>query len=353
MNVKTLYKQLTTTSQWHVFLLAGILLSSCSKWTEQETIAVKDPAVSSSDPELYAKYLENLKQYKQADHQYVFGWFDNSNKSAGSQGYHIDQVPDSLDYVVLTAPDGLIDREIQEMDKLRTQKGTKSLMSFDYDALKSYYDKRVLENPAIVNEVPKMADFKTFLSDSLAHALSLVDTYHYDGVIFAYQGKSTAFMSEDEKTAFAQQEIDFWEPIMTWQKSHADKVFIYQGNPQYLQDKSILEASRYIILHNDNIQSSYGLTMQLLASKTAGVPTDRFIVLAETTSLVASDSKTGMFTDGSRAIISTATWTAGIQGDIQLAGMGIVNISNDYFNPAYVYQYSKQAINILNPSINK
>lgn len=353
MNVKTLYKQLTRSGQWQIFLLVGILLTSCSKWTEQETVVVKDPTISSSDPELYAKYLENLKLYKQADHKIVFGWFDNSNKSAGSQGFHIDRVPDSLDYIVLTAPDRLIDREIQEMENLRTMKGTKSLMSFDYDALKSYYDKIVLENPTIVTEIAKMADFKTFLSDSLAHALSLADTYQYDGVIFAYQGKSTAFMSETEKIAFMQQEVDFWEPVMKWQKSHTDKIFIYQGNPQYIIDKSILEASRYIVLHNDNIQSSYALTMQLLGAKAVGVPTDRFIVLAETTSLIASDNKTGRFSDGSRAIISTALWAAGSQTDTQLAGMGIVNISNDYFNPAYVYQYSKKAINILNPSINK
>ena len=37
---------------------------SCDDWTDVERISIKQPGIEEQNPELYTKYLENLRQYK-------------------------------------------------------------------------------------------------------------------------------------------------------------------------------------------------------------------------------------------------------------------------------------------------
>ena len=63
-----------------------LALSACSDWTDSESIKLKEPGIDEQSPELYAKYLKNLQEYKNSDHKIVYGWFDNSEKVPFSRG---------------------------------------------------------------------------------------------------------------------------------------------------------------------------------------------------------------------------------------------------------------------------
>ena len=45
-----------------------LALSACSDWTDSESIKLKEPGIDEQSPELYAKYLKNLQEYKNSDH---------------------------------------------------------------------------------------------------------------------------------------------------------------------------------------------------------------------------------------------------------------------------------------------
>ena len=46
-----------------------LALSACSDWTDSESIKLKEPGIDEQSPELYAKYLKNLQEYKNSDHK--------------------------------------------------------------------------------------------------------------------------------------------------------------------------------------------------------------------------------------------------------------------------------------------
>ena len=106
-----------------------LALSACSDWTDSESIKLKEPGIDEQSPELYAKYLKNLQEYKNSDHKIVYGWFDNSEKVPFSRGQHMSDVPDSLDVIIATTPD-LAEFELEDIANVH-EKGTKVFYSID------------------------------------------------------------------------------------------------------------------------------------------------------------------------------------------------------------------------------
>ena len=47
-----------------LFFTTSFTLGACSDWTDIEGIDIKQPNIQEQNPELYTKYLENLRQYK-------------------------------------------------------------------------------------------------------------------------------------------------------------------------------------------------------------------------------------------------------------------------------------------------
>ena len=118
-------------------LLALSSLSSCSDWTRPESVEIHAPTLEEQDPELYAQYLQNLREYKESDHKMVFGWFDNSASTPAGQSDRLAALPDSLDAVVLMYPDHIDSWELDEMRDIRQDKGTRVLYTIDYATLLS------------------------------------------------------------------------------------------------------------------------------------------------------------------------------------------------------------------------
>ena len=45
-----------------LFFTTSFTLGACSDWTDIEGIDIKQPNIQEQNPELYTKYLENLRQ---------------------------------------------------------------------------------------------------------------------------------------------------------------------------------------------------------------------------------------------------------------------------------------------------
>lgn len=324
-------------------ITGAFFFTSCSDWNDDESVEIKMP-----ENPAYAKYLENLRAYKNSEHKTVYAWFDNSEKAPSSRGQHMSDIPDSIDIVVLTYPESLVEFEIKDMQNLQNDKGTKVLYTVSYDAIKKVYDQMVKDETE-KDENYVAPQFLTYLKEKVQYLLSLSVNYSYNGIVVGYQGQSTVYMTAEEKATYIANQEAFLNQISTWYNNNNDKMLVYEGSPQFLENKSLLASYKHIILNTMSVVSADALSIRISEAMVANVPTDRFIVKASTTSLDTADKKTGYYGDD-RAIIEAAYWVTDTENGYNKAGLGIYNIQNDYYNITKVYQYAKKSINIMNPA---
>lgn len=297
----------------------------------------------------YTKYLENLRQYKaEPEHKKVYAWFDNSEKVPFSRAHHLTELPDSIDVVSLMHPANLTEWELQEIIEIREKKGTKTIFSIDFDKIKSIYNAKL---EVATEEEPIAKDFQSYLTDTLEYSLSLVKKFNYDGICIGYNGKSILNMKEEDKIEYKANERIFTGIINDWRARNSSKMFSYSGKPQNLMDKSMLEDCSLILLSEGlDVTSKELYTYYLSLAAVDGVPTDRLAMMASTTSLSSDDTKTGYLSNGERSLPALTEWAAVAHDGLSVAGIGIHNISTDYYNPSFIYKYARNAINTLNPS---
>lgn len=333
------------------------LLLSCSDWTEIESLDIDQPNISEQNPALYEQYLKGVRDFKKSDHKATYAWFNNSEKTPFSRAHHIVDLPDSIDVISLMSPDNLADWEVAEMESVRKEKNTKVIFTMDFDVMKFTFDNMVadLMDQKFENEEdrPALPDFIEFLVDSVSHTLSLVEKYNYDGISLAYKGKSILHMTDGEKLLHKTYEKAFIGIAEDWKVRNKNKIIVFEGYPQNLLNNTILASCNHIILPLANADSKLKLGYELIFTKEESIPSDRFIIATKTTSLDLSDQKTGYWIDGTKALQGTAEWILAPYSEIEVAGIAIYNISNDYFNSDMIYKHSRNAINTINPSPKK
>lgn len=330
-------------------LAATASLISCSDWTEVESIGLKEPNIETQHPELYQKYLENLRTYKQGPHKWAYAWFDNSHKLPQTQAHHLTTLPDSIDVVVLMHPDNLVENELKEMQEVRDKKGTRFVYAIELESIQAAYTAR---QEQATEEKPLEQTFEDFCVDSLQHAFSLAKEYAYDGICMGYSGKSTLHMDETEKAEYLKTEKLFTGLFQDWSQRNADKLLVFAGKPQNLTDKSILARCRHILVSGKDATSSNELTYKLLSAATGDVPRDRLGMFVSAPALDDPNRIIGYFSNGSLAMQELAAWAPSLQAGIEVSAVGVYNVSTDYYQPSSVYKYTRELIASVNPVVN-
>lgn len=341
------------------WILAGclaVMSVSCDEWTEVESLTTKTENIMEQDPELYQKYLENLRNYRLSDHKTVIAGFDNQS-SQDKRVCHLTQLPDSIDMVSLDNPEVMPDWLQKELTYCREQKGMKFIYEIDFSVIEQQY--KDLEN----SSEEEMPAFETFAADYVARMLMLCDEKGYDGVTVRYAGYSKDYMLDDDKEKYVARQKAFLDPIVAWCDQHSDKMLLFRGTPQFLEDEylqegSLLTKSKFII-----IETSLSLSAIEVEFRMAGIlereeiPTDRFVALASVYSLDETDVSTGYFWDKKgnsiSAVVGCAAWVDEYNPAYQKAGLAILNTQNDYYNSAKTFPNVREAISIMNPSIKK
>lgn len=333
-------------------LCVGFTFQSCSDWNDLKPLTPEYPNIQEQNPELYKEYLENLKTYKESDHKYVYAWVNNSQKNATIRPQHLNNIPDSVDVAILSTPQDLNERELLEIAELKT-KGTKVLYAINIDQLKKEHKflvDRALEIEEETGEIVEIEDLNSYLTHKIPALLRLANHYPYDGISVEYIGKSSLHMKPAEKKEYTESEIIFLGFINGWINAHQDKYIVYAGLPQNLINRSILENCKHIIVptHNNTNESSIKYTISSASGE--GIPTDRYIMTAQLPSRDPEEPKIGYWADQSVALISTATLATG-NFNYTVAGIGIIDIQNDYYTNPRIYAHTREAISILNPSL--
>ncbi len=322
--------------------------SACSDWTDVESVTIKTPGINELNPELYAKYLQNLRTYKQSEHTLVYVWFDNSQNIPQNRSQHIMDLPDSIDVVSMMYPENPADWQLKEMDEVRTKKGTKIIYTIDFESIKAAYNAKL---ELATEEEPVAKDFLNFLTDSLEYSLSLATKYNYDGICIGYAGKSRIHMRPVELKAYTENETVFINIMNDWHKRNPGKIITYEGKPQNLINPSLLDDCVSILISGKKSTNINDLTYRLLLANVEGVPHDRFGMVVMATDLNDPNKKIGYFQDGSLAMTGLANWAASTHSGIIVKAVGVYNVSSDYYTPVRTYFYTRQLISSVNPSV--
>lgn len=357
-----------------LFLFAG-----CSEWTEPESVKINVPTLESQNPELYAQYLQSLRDYRSSEHKVMVTKYDNKATAPVGQAEHLNALPDSVDYVILMNPDELSDAVVSEMSEIREEKGTMTLYTVSYDTIEDEYAAYLDEwnaahvpeggetgtpegesetgedTPSEPQEQPE--NFADFLGDRTDRLLSLTDKYGYDGINVAYTGIFPGSLQDEAKSELLAHQTVFFDKIKAWQSSHTDKLMFFEGMPiNILYDLSFLNDCRYIIVDAIDAVNKEELTMNVYMTVTTGVPTDRMVIGVTTPSLTDPTDDRGLFsaTDASgeavRAVSGAAEWVCEQSGSFVRAGICVENAQNDYYNITKSYKYIREAIQTMNPS---
>lgn len=309
------------------------------------------------------KYLENLRQYKESEHKITYVEFDNTQKGYQSRADHLTDLPDSIDIVSLVSPE-LTLNEIEEMNQIRKDKGTKIIYTIKYVDLETAYSEKYPETAGdsesrkIISGEESTSDsqFLNFMNDYLSKALSLCDQYEYDGINICYYPKNASHMGKEEQVIERNRQSTFMKKISDWKSTHVTKMLLFEGNLVFLRDKTILDDCNYLVVDASEVTTMEGLTSAVRMTIIEGIPTDRFIVCVPTNSLDSNDQETGYFLDIHDGMVSavraTAYWIVTPEQGLEKAGMGIYHVKNDYYYPSFVYPNVRIAINIMNPSPN-
>ena len=326
-------------------------MSSCD--TDVEPVDINQPGIEHQNPELYQRYLASIRAYKASNHKIMMVWFDNSQAVPFTQAQHINAIPDSVDYVVLTQPSMMTKQLLQETDEVRNQKGMKVVFQISCDDIKAAYEAQkkafIAKNE---NAGKKFRDFNGFLVDSVNTQLHLVDKYNYDGVIMGFNAKLTSYLNDQEKAEAIALENVFLGISKDWKARHPNKELIMMGRPQHVADKSLLEQARYLIIPSQDEKSVSGVDYLIRKAAVEGVPTDKFIIMANNKSIDQTDTKTGYW-GKTLAMHGIAKFVAADHIGYTCAGMGLLNANVDYYNASFTYPNLRKVISTINPTVKE
>ncbi len=345
-----------------VFLASALTVTSCSDWTDVESLELKSPTFEEQNPQLYADYLKDLNRYKSEEHKVTFVSFENPVGAPGKQAERLTAVPDSVDFICLNNVE--VSPEVQaEMTKIR-EKGTRTIYSIDYSTIENAWKEKLKADPELTEE-----EALQYIGERTNEMLALCDTHNFDGIIADYTGHSLVSLPEAPLKEYTDRQQKFFGEVMNWQSNHSGKTLIFYGNVQYLAPATMEMLSQfdYIMLKTISSTNADDLALKAYLAIQAGidavsgteggvnpVPLDRFIACVELPQADDKDKVKGYWStvdeEGNKLIAATgaARWAVEESPNYTRKGIFVMNVHNDYYNDTY--GSVREVIRIMNPN---
>ncbi len=299
-------------------LLCGVF-GGCSDWTDVESVDVEIVRPDQQNPVLWAKYMAALKAYKSSGHLIAYTSFDNGVKGAVGESGFLRSLPDSLDIVSLNNGDNITAYDLEDI-KVLQQKSTKVIYLIDYAGR--------------AEEFANLATLDTYINE----VMSRVEEMNLDG--FSFTG--TPILGDVDQEAAA---LLLIEKLSTVAGSGKDKLLVFEGDPLFIPS-SQMDKINYCVLNTQETENVTDLKMQLMdAIDNVMVPRSKLLIAAKIGNEILDADKVP-----SSAIDAMSHYVLEMG---PLAGLGIYNISIDYFTELGTYYQSRTAIQLMNPSPTK
>lgn len=337
-----------------------MMLAACSEWTEPESLGVYYPSPEEMNPELYAAYIQNLKNYKAGEHKMVIVSFDNIQGTPYKQAERLTVIPDSVDVVCLNNPDNLCDEYQAEMLEIH-EKGTRIVYRIGYADFETDWKTMLEKNTELTEE-----QFLAYIGQRTDEMLALCDKYGYDGIMVDYSGQLYTSVKESELPVYNARQQAFLNRFTQWKGTHPNKMLMFYGDVQNLvpENMSILRECICILLKTAASTGATDINQKVKQAIEVGdeaaeeyydgqspVPTDRFIAC---TQLINEKNETHYWktkdADGSLMLASkgTAFWVEQSSPEYVRKGIFVLDVQDEYHNREY--RLLREIINIVNPN---
>lgn len=274
------------------FLLTALLLASC---TEVETIDRTTLKPQQQNPELHARYLAALCDYKQSEHFLTYARMDNAPEVSTSPRDYLHAMPDSLDMIALRRPLSRFD--LQDLPAVQA-KGTKVLAWAD------------------------CADAATAAA-AVRAALEQIAAGGLDGLVLSCGATP----------------LD--GALLTEAATLTGKTLIFEGDPAAVE-ASKRELFDLFVLDATGIGNIFALRQEVdYTLDRLGIPASKLLVAAAPT---GSMDDTALKAQAALPIVSRCVMS------VPLAGLAVYDIGKDYYDPSTNYRRTKEAIALLNPA---
>ncbi len=355
------------------FAAALLALSSCSKWTETESLPFIYETLESKNPQLYEAYLSSVRAYHTTEHQVLIAKFDNKEAVPSGRADHLTCLPDSVDYVILNNPAAVNEVILSEVGEIREKKGIKSLINVSYDAIRSNVEgsiaseieaidaefaaldeeaqaARAEEFTARKEEAAAVERYQEMVKTQTQEALAQAEKTGVDGVNFIFNGPNPLALNDEKKAKETARQEPFFTQVNEWMTAHPNALVFFEGTPAFvLIETSVVEAARYIIVPALSVINVSGFEYAVSLSMGEGVPTDRFVIGVTAIDLTDPANTNGIFGEGT-AIVGAANWAVTPMQAYQKAGICVDHAQFDYYDITNVYSQINEAISIMNPS---
>ena len=315
--MKTLTNRLCT----GLFLLLALLLTaSCSDWKDIESVDIAPKPAKEQNPELWARYMESLRIYKQERPHYItYGSFDNGVEQSKNEGAYLRSLPDSLDMVVLANSENITDYDREDIPLLQ-EKSTKVLYRVDYAS-----------QIATLSDAGKLGAF-------LDKAIATADELNLNGFVFT----GSPLYSGTEADLAARKEAARLIVAKLSAAASGDKILILEGDPAFVETADI-EKLDYIVLNTvdiNNITTLKLLVAGLLDNK--ALPKDKLLLAAKINNQMTDE------TNVKQDAVTIMTDRVASLGP--LGGLAIYSVGDDYYQTKMHYAITRTAIQSMNPS---
>ena len=345
-----------------LLLAAAIAVSACDDWTEIRSL---DTESQRPDPAVEARYEAAVREYRASDHQLVLGRFDNSVKIPALRSQHIDVLPDSIDLVILTRPDSLCQRELDEMQQMRTAYATEYLCEVTYSRIEALWEEAQQSGKEDENSddqqaaagtdgsqngesgaEPETDGFPAFCTEYVNYILGLCDKWGYEGVVVWFDGPSLDFAGESERARLEARREAFLEPVALWRESQTERRLLMGGSLDLLEDRTLLQRCDFLLADGRQAEAMGAAAETFFRLENLGIPADRILLAVS----APDDAGVGGVFGSQSALTATAEWLLQPAASGRKAGMLVDNIQNDYFDTGLIFRNVRGAIDILNPS---
>lgn len=350
-----------------VIAAAGLLvIASCAKWTETESIKITQETIQSKNPELYQKYLESLREYRGSEHQVMIVKFDNAPLTPASRAEHLTFIPDSVDFVVLTAPGSVSETHVAEIKEIREQKGIKTLALVDLAEAIRAYNRLINEEYEAYKELeePTESDIPVdtperlaeFVRGQLKGTLDAVTSSGLDGIHVTYVGVNPVSYTEEQLAVATERQQAALQSLNEWMSANQDAIVFYEGTPGHIIcDTPLIDRAKYVIIPAVAISNPSGLSYTVQMAMTVGEnsPADRIVIGVSAINPYDPAITEGRFIGGVTAIVGAAQWCETADPDFTKCGVCVAHSQYDAYSSSCVYSQINQAVSIMNPSISK
>ena len=314
--MKTMINKLLT---YGLLLITFVLPVACSDWNEPEALSLDINSAKEQNPELWARYMQVLKTYKQSKHYIAYARFDNSTEKPVNEGNYLRSLPDSLDIVVLSNPDIISDYDREDIP-LMQEKNTRVLYLVDYAV-------------QAVN-LPDVTALGAWLDKAVTAANELkLDGFAFTGIPL-YSGTESELVAHKEKARLIVSKLSA--------AVGQDKLLVLEGNPAFV-DNADLDKLNYIVLNTADLNNVTDLKLQVAGVLANGLLSKDNLLLASRMGEQIID-EAGLKHDAV-TLITDRVVSLG-----PLGGLGIYAIGRDYYSPKMNYEITRTAIQLMNPS---